>query len=73
MPYAVTHVILTIVAADLYRDYFARRKFSTWYVLIAGIAGLLPDMDLPASWFANLFLGTSYNFHRLYTHSLLYF
>ena len=24
MPYAVTHVILTIVIADIYRDYFAK-------------------------------------------------
>ena len=72
MPYAVTHVILTIVIADIYRDYFAKKKFPMIYVLIAGIAGLLPDMDIPAGWIVNALLGTNYNFHRLFTHSLSY-
>ena len=39
MPYAVAHVILTIVIADIYRDYFAKKKFPMIYVFIAGIAG----------------------------------
>ncbi len=72
MPYAVTHVILTIVIADLYRDYAAKKKFPMIYVLIAGIAGLLPDLDIPALWAFNFVFGTNYNFHRIYTHSLVY-
>ena len=72
MPYAVTHVILTIVIADIYRDYFAKKKFPMTYVFIAGIAGLLPDLDIPIGWVVNFVLGTNYNFHRLYTHSLFY-
>lgn len=49
MPLAVTHVILSIIAVDLYRDYVTRHKkyFTLWTVLIAGIAGLLPDLDIP--------------------------
>ena len=72
MPYAVAHVILTIVIADIYRDYLAKKKFPMVYVLIAGIAGLLPDMDIPIAGFVNLIFGTAYNFHRVYTHSLIY-
>ena len=72
MPFAVAHVILTIVIADIYRDYIAKKKFPMIYVLIAGIAGLLPDMDIPASWVFNLIFGTNFNFHRVYTHSLFY-
>src|SRR3989338_5495206 len=72
MPYAVAHVILTIVIADIYRDYFAKKKFPMIYVLIAGIAGLLPDMDIPFGWVFNLIFGTDFNFHRLYTHSLAF-
>ena len=72
MPFAVTHVILTIVIADIYRDYFAKKKFPMSYVFIAGIAGLLPDLDIPIGWVVNFFLGTNYNFHRLYSHSLNY-
>lgn len=49
MPLAVTHVLLTIIAVDLFRDYFLKNKryFTIHTVFIAGIAGLLPDMDLP--------------------------
>ena len=72
MPYAVAHVILTIVIADIYRDYISKKKFPMVYVFIAGIAGLLPDLDLPISWVLNFILGTHYTFHRLYTHSLSY-
>lgn len=72
MPYAVAHVILTIVVADIYRDYFAKKKFPMIYVLIAGVAGLVPDLDLPIGWVVNIFMGTNYNFHRIYTHSLAY-
>ena len=72
MPYAAAHVILTIVIADIYRDYFAKKKFPMIYVLVAGIAGLIPDLDIPAGWLLNLIFGTDYYFHRLYTHSLSY-
>ena len=72
MPYSVTHVILTIVIADIYRDYFAKKRFPMVYVLIAGVAGLMPDLDILFGWVFNFFLGTDYNFHRLYTHSLFY-
>ena len=72
MPYAAAHVIITIVLADIYRDYISKKKFPMIYVLIAGIAGLLPDIDIPISWMFNFVFGTDYNFHRIYTHSLLY-
>ncbi len=45
MAQAVTHVILTIILVSLYRDYIAEHKFSHYYILLAGIAGLLPDLD----------------------------
>lgn len=55
MPLAVTHVLLTIILVDLYRDYFTKHKkyFTLHTVLIAGIAGLLPDLDLPLNWLFN--------------------
>ena len=72
MPYAVAHVILTIVIADVYRDYIAKKRFPMIYVFIAGIAGLIPDLDVPAGWAFNFIFKTNYNFHRVYTHSLSY-
>ena len=52
MPLAVTHVLLTIIIVDLYRDYVTRHKkyFSLHTIMIAGVAGLLPDIDIPLSW-----------------------
>jgi membrane-bound metal-dependent hydrolase YbcI (DUF457 family) len=44
-------VILTIIAVDLYRDYITKHKkyFTLLTILVAGIAGLLPDIDIPLS------------------------
>lgn len=52
MPLAVTHVLLTIILVDLYRDYMTKHKkyFSIHTIFIAGLAGLLPDIDLPITW-----------------------
>lgn len=49
MPLAVTHVILSIILVDLYRDYVAKHKkyFTLWTVVVGGFAGLLPDLDHP--------------------------
>jgi len=71
MPLAVTHVILTIVAIDIVRDYVLKKKFPMYFVLIGGIAGLLPDADLPLSWLLGAF-GIDAPIHRVYTHSLLF-
>jgi membrane-bound metal-dependent hydrolase YbcI (DUF457 family) len=71
MPQAVTHVILTIILIDIYRHYFAKKKFPRWYLLVGGIAGLLPDIDMPIGWAYNWVFGTSYNFHGGITHIFL--
>ncbi|MBR9699623.1 metal-dependent hydrolase [Candidatus Woesearchaeota archaeon] len=56
MPYAVTHVLLTIIVIDLYRDYIAKKgSISLHTVLIGGIAGLLPDIDILADWILSFF------------------
>jgi membrane-bound metal-dependent hydrolase YbcI (DUF457 family) len=48
MPLAVTHVILTIIVLDLYRDYVAIHKkyFTLWTIFIGGVAGVLSDLDI---------------------------
>jgi hypothetical protein len=71
MPNAATHLILAIVLVDIYRHYFAKHKFPRMYVLIAGIAGLFPDIDMPIGWIYNLIAGTTYTFHGGITHILL--
>lgn len=49
MPLAVTHVLTSIICVDLYRDYIARHKryFTLHTILLAGLGGLLPDIDIP--------------------------
>jgi|TARA_B100001971_G_scaffold187811_1_gene188740 hypothetical protein len=72
MSFAVTHVLLAIILVDLYRDYFAKHKkyFTLHTIFIAGLAGLLPDIDLPLNWFLNFF-GLSIG-HGTITHTPLF-
>lgn len=59
MPLAVTHVLLTIILVDLFRDYIMKnhKKYLTLHtIMIAGIAGLLPDIDIPLFWLLNFFI-----------------
>jgi len=72
MPFAVTHVLLTIILVDIYRDYFTKhRKFFTLHtIFIAGLAGLLPDIDIPLNFLLNFF-GTGI-VHGTITHTPLF-
>ncbi|MBS3151321.1 metal-dependent hydrolase [Candidatus Woesearchaeota archaeon] len=73
MPQAVTHIIIPLVLADIYRDYVSKKKFNIRYVLIAGLAGLLPDIDIAVAWALKLFSNASISgLHRTLTHSLLF-
>jgi len=60
MPYAVTHALIPIILVDTVRDHVFKMKRSflpNRYVLLAGIAGMLPDLDL--LFFLMLFVGFS--------------
>jgi len=74
MGLAVTHVLLTIIAVDLYRDYFMKKKYRKYFTMhtlfIAGIGGLLPDIDMPLSQLASYFGYTLQ--HGGITHSLFF-
>ena len=68
MPFAVTHMLIPIILVDLFRDHILNKKgiITNKHVLMAGIGGLLPDIDLPISY---LFLN-GVNVHRLFTHNI---
>jgi membrane-bound metal-dependent hydrolase YbcI (DUF457 family) len=75
MPYAVTHVILTIVVLDLIRDYVIKdgKRIPLHLLFLGGIAGLLPDIDIPLYWLLNKVLGIQINwFHRTFSHSIFF-
>ncbi len=73
MPAAVTHVIIAIVLVDLFRKFVLKRKnFPLYLILIVGIAGLLPDLDILLYWFLDIIAGVQINeVHRLFSHTLL--
>jgi hypothetical protein len=73
MALAVTHVILTIVLLDLFRHYvFGKQKFARYLLVVGGVAGLFPDIDIPFGWVYNFFTGASVNFHGMFTHSIIF-
>ena len=76
MPQAVTHVLIALIIASLIRDFYIRKqekkKFPLHYVLIAGVAGLLPDLDIIVFWFLNFFGFTLNEVHRIFTHTLFF-
>jgi len=73
MAYAVTHIILTIIVLDLFRHYvFGKGKFPRYLLVIGGVAGLFPDIDVPLGWIYNLFTTSYVNLHGVFTHSILF-
>ena len=67
MPYAVAHMLIPMLILDIIRHKIPKikRELSNRYVLIVGLAGLLPDIDIPFS-----FLFTGLIVHRGITHTV---
>ena len=74
MPQAVAHILVLIILISLFRDWYLKRgqkrNFSSHYILIAALGGVLPDIDFIFSIF--LWLGGAENWyiHKTFTHSL---
>lgn len=47
MPFTTTHVLVSIICIELFREYFFKdnKKFPRYYILIAAIAGVFPDLE----------------------------
>ena len=69
MPFAVTHVLVSVICVDLYRHYVTKHKgyFTLHTLFIAAFAGLLPDIDIPLNSIISLF-GAEIA-HRTFTHT----
>jgi len=79
MPLAVTHVLSTIIVVDLFRDYFMKKIHHKKYltlntILVAGIAALLPDIDIVLRMISNLFNITIPLLfgHGYFTHTIIF-
>ncbi len=74
MPQAATHILIPLIFVSLFRDYYIKKKnkktFPLHYVLIAGIAGILPDLDIAAFWILYFFGFTFDGVHRTFMHTL---
>jgi len=70
MPLAGAHIVITIVALAAIRK-FLNIRLSNRIILLGGIIGLLPDLDIPLAIVLNLIFGTSFYFHKIYTHALI--
>ena len=69
------HILLAIIVLDLFRDYMVKNKKEVplSFIFIGGIAGLLPDIDIPLFWLVNNFLGIQVEwFHRTFSHSIFF-
>ena len=76
MPLAVTHVLVPMIILDLFRDNVMKGKIkkviTNRFVFLAGIAGLLPDLDMPLFSILEL-LGYQIESaigHRLFLHNI---
>ncbi|MEK6905436.1 MAG: metal-dependent hydrolase [Nanoarchaeota archaeon] len=73
MALAVTHIILTIAFLDIFRHYvFGLKKFPRYLLVVGGIAGLAPDLDVPLGWIIALLTGSDVNIHGFFTHSIFF-
>ena len=75
MPFAVTHVLVPIIILDTLRDRFEiikNFKLTNRFIFLSGIAGLLPDLDLPLFSILDLFgIKIASNIgHRIFFHNI---
>ncbi len=74
MPQAVTHVLIPIILLSLFRDYAlsekSRKRFPLHYVLIGGIAGAVPDLDIAVYYVMNFFGFSFEQLHRTFSHNI---
>ena len=75
MPYAVTHFLIPAILIALFRDFYLRKRdrgnFPLHYVLIGGLAGLIPDLDIAVYYFLSFFGVAIDSVHRTFSHTLL--
>ncbi|MBU0471975.1 MAG: metal-dependent hydrolase [Nanoarchaeota archaeon] len=75
MPFAVTHVLTAIIVIEFLREYLLKDKknFPHYFIIIGGIASLLPDIDIILYYILYAFFKIPQEaIHRMLTHSLIW-
>jgi len=73
MPNAVLHILLPLIIVALFKDRYDKnhkKPLPLHYALIAGIAGLLPDIDVAVFWILHFFGFTYATVHRTFAHTI---
>ena len=73
MPQAAAHILIPLLLMSIIRDIYIKRtqkSFPLHYVVIAGIAGAIPDLDIAAFWILNFFEFTLQEVHRTFAHTI---
>ncbi|MBM3232166.1 metal-dependent hydrolase [Candidatus Pacearchaeota archaeon] len=73
MPQAVTHVLVSIILLSIFRHIYHKKtnkKFPLQYVLIGGLAGVIPDLDIALFWIIYYLGYTLEQVHRTFIHTL---
>lgn len=71
MALAITHILASMLAIELFRKFIIKNNkiFPRYYILIAAIAGLIPDLDIAAYYILYFFGFTLEQVHRTFMHS----
>lgn len=72
MTYPVTHILIAIIFVELFRKNYLKNneEFPKYYVLIAAIGGILPDLDIGLFYILYFFGYTIEQIHRTFLHSI---
>ncbi len=76
MPTAVLHILVPIFLIGLFRHFYIQKygaeKFPIDYVFFAGIAGIIPDLDIIFFWIGSIFDLSYVTFHGGLMHSFFF-
>ena len=72
MPFAVTHILVVVICIELFREFFIKNNinFPRYYILIAAIAGILPDFDIALFYILYPLGFTVEQIHRTFMHTI---
>ena len=72
MPLAVTHILAAIILVELFREYVIKNNyaFPRYYILIAAIAGVVPDFDFALVYILYPFGFSIDALHKTFMHTL---
>ncbi len=73
MAYAVTHILVPLIIISVFHHYYYKgKKLPIWVILLGGVAGLMPDLDIVLSWILSIGSGSHVDIHGSFTHSFLW-